>query len=86
MKPSDFFHLEGTGKIPTIYKHTDEQLEVAINAAAREVPNFFVILHGIDAYMERRRRRGRRARLKQAEEARKEWAEIESLEGMWGRD
>lgn len=57
MNALDFFHLEGTGRLPTIFKHTDEQLDTAISDAVARCPDFYVLLHGIDAYMERRRRR-----------------------------
>lgn len=44
-----------------IEHHTDENLEAAINTAARDIPDFYKILHGVDAYMERRRRKLSRA-------------------------
>lgn len=44
-----------------IEQHSDEELENAIAQAVRLVPDFFKILHGIDAYQERRRRRKIRA-------------------------
>jgi hypothetical protein len=89
MNALDFFHLEGTGRLPTIYKHTDAQLTVAIERAAEQCPDFFVLLHGIDAYMERRRRKVRAARqhreTRRAEQAAADWNEIEAQENMWGR-
>ena len=69
MKLSDFFYLDGTSRIPTIFQHTDDQLETAISEAVQRHPDFYVLLHGIDAYMERRRRRG--ATIKQR--LRREW-------------
>lgn len=42
---------------PRIEEHTDEELERAIKRAARVVPFFWILVHGIDAFMERRRRR-----------------------------
>jgi hypothetical protein len=59
----DFFHLDGM--IPTIRQHTDEQLDIAIMRAEQKFPDdFYILLHGIDAYMERRRRIVRRLRAK----------------------
>jgi hypothetical protein len=40
-----------------IEQHTDAQLEMAIVQAARDIPDFWKIMHGIDAYMEKRRRK-----------------------------
>ncbi len=41
-----------------IDKHTDDELEAAIERAARKFgEDFYLMLHGIDAYMERRKRR-----------------------------
>lgn len=41
-----------------IEKHTDAELNAAIELAARKFgPDFYLMLHGIDAYMERRKRR-----------------------------
>lgn len=62
MTPLDKFYLDGTVKFPTIRKHTDEQLEEAIERAVKLIPDFYIILHGVDAYMERRRRRARLGR------------------------
>lgn len=39
-----------------IEDHTDQQLNDAINYAVTNCPGFWKILHGVDAYMERRRR------------------------------
>lgn len=80
MNPLDKFHLEGTVKrIPRIEKHTDAQLDEAIETAQRKIPDFYVLLHGIDAYMERRKRRTRRR------EDRK-FAEFERAVGGWAHD
>lgn len=78
MNALDFFHLEGTGRLPTIFRHTDEQLETAIEAATKKCPEFFVLLHGIDAYMERRRRR-----MRAAKERRKTQLVFDN-ENLWG--
>jgi hypothetical protein len=51
----DFFHLDGM--VPPIRQHSNLQLNLAIKRAERTFPDFYVLLHGIDAYMERRRRR-----------------------------
>lgn len=41
-----------------IERHTDEELDAAIEAARRRFGDeFWLLLHGIDAYMERRKRR-----------------------------
>ena len=40
-----------------IKDHTAQQLEDAINNAVAKFPDFYTLLHGIDAYMERRRRK-----------------------------
>lgn len=61
MNAWDRFHLEGTVPFPTIFKHTEAQLDAAVERAAK-LPEFWVLLHGIDAYMERRRRRVKAAR------------------------
>lgn len=63
MNAWDRFHLEGTVLFPTIYRHTETQLDAAVERAA-QLPEFWVMLHGIDAYMERRRRRVKAAREK----------------------
>jgi hypothetical protein len=45
-------------KLKWIKKHTDAELDAAVNQAAAEFgERFWVLLHGIDAYMERRSRR-----------------------------
>lgn len=92
MTPLDFFHLEGTSKIPTIYRHTDEQLETAIAGAIRQYPDFYMLLHGIDAYMEQQRRRMRKAKERCAHVNLREQLEqsanlslAEFDEHMWGQ-
>jgi hypothetical protein len=42
-----------------IERHTDQQLNDAINGAVTKIKDFWVILHGIDAYIERRKRRNK---------------------------
>lgn len=55
------------GRLKRIDKHTDEQLDLAINRAITKCPDFYILLHGIDAYMERRnRRKARREERKNA--------------------
>lgn len=45
-------------KLKSITKHTDGELNDAIELAYRKFgDDFYLMLHGIDAYMERRRRR-----------------------------
>jgi hypothetical protein len=45
-----------------IEQHTDTELDIAIAAAVTKFGNdFWLMLHGIDAYMERRKRRDDRA-------------------------
>jgi hypothetical protein len=83
MHALDYFHLEGTSRIPTIYRHTPEQLNAAIERAARH-PDFYVLLHGIDAYMERRRRRRRAARMARAEALAWGGGFVDN-EHMWGQ-
>lgn len=39
-----------------ITKHTEEELTAAVEAAVAACPDFYKILHGVDAYMERRKR------------------------------
>jgi predicted TIM-barrel fold metal-dependent hydrolase len=83
MNALDYFHLAGLPPgVPTIRRHTDEQLETAIERAARH-PDFYVLLHGVDAYMERRRRRARAARMARYYIARAE-ALNEDFQ-MWGQ-
>lgn len=56
--------LPGPGR-RRIEQHNDQDLEQAIDSAiahcARAGLDFYRVLHGIDAYMERRRRRDKRA-------------------------
>lgn len=45
-------------KLKWIKKHTDVELDAAVNQAVAEFgERFWVLLHGIDAYMERRERK-----------------------------
>lgn len=48
-------------KLKRIELHTDDELELAINKAMEHCSknniNFYILLHGIDAYMQRRKRR-----------------------------
>lgn len=48
---------------PRIADHTDKELDIAIATAVDKIPGFWKILHGVDAYMERRNRRNRPNRL-----------------------
>lgn len=54
-----FRSIRGAPKFTRIVDHTDEQLNAAIEVAVRNVPQFWKIMHAVDAYMERRRRQGR---------------------------
>jgi hypothetical protein len=47
-KPPRFTHIKD---------HTSQQLDDAVNNAVAKFPDFYTLLHGIDAYMERRRRK-----------------------------
>ena len=48
-------------KLKRIKKHTDVELDAAVNQAVAEFgERFWVLLHGIDAYMERRERKVQR--------------------------
>lgn len=40
-----------------ISRFTEEELHTAVEKAAASVPDFWKIMAGVDAYMERRRRR-----------------------------
>lgn len=40
-----------------IGSYTDKELNIAIADAEKLIPNFWVIMRGVDAYMERRERR-----------------------------
>jgi hypothetical protein len=45
-------------KLKLIKRHTKKELDAAIEAARRRFgEDFWMMLHGIDAYMERRRRK-----------------------------
>lgn len=53
-------------RVKRIEDHSDAELNAAIERAARKFgDDFYVMLHGIDAYMERRSRR-RAARIQRA--------------------
>lgn len=58
----------------------DDELDSAIKEAAEKVPGFWLIMRGVDAYMERRSRRIANAR---AEEARRIDAEFHE-DNLWG--
>lgn len=58
---NDCIHIkerERLSKLKRIDCHTTTELDEAIEKAARKFgPDFWMLLHGIDAYMERRKRR-----------------------------
>jgi hypothetical protein len=69
-------------RLKRIRAHSDEELDAAIEKAVQVVPHFWTIMHGVDAYMERRRRQ---------EDQRHGEAHIEALNAinadkMWGDD
>lgn len=68
-----------------IDKHTDQELNEAIERASRRFgEDFYLMLHGIDAYMERRkRRRERRDRVNKSFEFRHDF---DDFEGIWGNN
>lgn len=47
-------------KSKRIEAHTDKELDAAIQQAVDKVPEFWTIMHGVDAYMQRRKRRDQR--------------------------
>lgn len=71
-------------KLKRIRQHTDAELDGAIVAAVRAFPLFYTVLHGVDAYMERRRRREERRKQAVEEALRRELDDAESREHMWG--
>lgn len=67
-------------KTPRIEEHTDTELDNAVTAATDKFgDDFWIMLHGIDAYIERRRRQ------KVKREAREHLADIDDvLSDPWG--
>ena len=67
-----------------IEAHSDEELNAAVNAANNHCAlvglHFYRILHGIDAYMERRKRRDRKRHQKIIDEC----AAQGDFEDAWG--
>lgn len=55
--PSRSLRRPGRRPVPRIVDHTDVELDLAIAVAVDKIPGFWKIMHGVDAYMERRRRR-----------------------------
>jgi hypothetical protein len=50
--------MPGAKKLKRIEAHTDEELDAAVKAAADKFgDDFWIVLHGIDAYLYRRKRR-----------------------------
>lgn len=68
--------------IKKISQHTSNELNEAIAKAEAAFPLFYVLLHGIDAYMERRRRRIEAAKDARDEALRREMDE--ELSDPWG--
>lgn len=84
-------YTQSEGKMKRIKKHSMSELNAAVADAEATFPQFYQMLYGIDAYMERRRRREKVAavmRMVQNERlhARVEIRarELEDMEHMWG--
>lgn len=45
------------GQYKYIYEYTDKELDEAVDEAKAKVPYFYILLKGIDAYFERRKRK-----------------------------
>jgi hypothetical protein len=67
-------------RLKWIKDHSVEELDAAIELARRRFgKDFWLLLHGIDAYQERRRRRVANRKLKQ-----RRFDELEALADVWG--
>jgi hypothetical protein len=74
------------GRNKTITKHTDAELNLWVRRAAdRFGSDFWLMLHGVDAYMERRRRRIRAVRERRADDLRFELFRDLENDRMWGK-
>lgn len=69
-------------RLKWIGAHTEDELNAAVEKAAATFPDFYVLLHGIDAYMERRRRRIAKHNAKVREHVQREC--MEELADPWG--
>ena len=78
--------MGGRRRLKRIEAHTDEELDVAVRLAVSHCKlhelNFWLILHGVDAYMQRR---GRRDARRTAEMHPQIMSEI-SADEAWGDD
>lgn len=82
--------LDGKRRLKRIERHTVEELDAAISKAVDHLDlhniDFYMVLHGIDAYMERRKRKDEERERAARDEAMRLADLEESSEVMWGDD